>query len=167
MVTFQCQVCIQSLKKKQIERHYMFECRNTNGFECLSCWGTFTRDTVKGHISCTTENEMYQKGDQNKKPVLVHKQISDNKENPLLNKFDDIKWGGIRKTTKKILSRCEFFKCDINKFIEKLTEIYSKFKTIKMDNVDTDLLKKTLLNKLENEEKFVIDLGKNIIRYKF
>ena len=36
-----------------------------------------------------------------------------------------------------------------------------------MDNVDTDLLKKTLLNKLENEEKFVIDLGKNIIRYKF
>jgi len=166
MVTFQCQICIQTLKKKQIERHFQFECRNTNGFECLTCWKTFDRKSVKGHISCTSEEEMYQKGDQNKKPVIVHRQISDNKDNPKLNKFDDLTWSGIRKTVKKVLLRSEYFKCDIEKLIQTLTEIYSRFKKVNMDNVDSDLLKKSLLNKLESENKFVIDLSKNTIRFK-
>ena len=100
MVTFQCQTCIKTLKKKQLERHYQFECRNTNGFECLSCWGTFDRESVKAHISCTSEAEMYQKGDQTKKPTIVHKVLSDNKTNPKLNIFDDLTWSGIRKTVK-------------------------------------------------------------------
>lgn len=166
MVTFQCQTCIKTLKKKQIERHYQFECRHANGFECLTCWKTFDRESVKAHISCTTEAEMYQKGDQTKKPTIVHKPLADNKDNPKLNKFDDLTWSGIRKTAKKVLTRCEFFKSDIGKLTQVLSEIYSKFKKVNMDNVDSDMLKKSMMNKLESEDKFVIDLSKNTIRYK-
>lgn len=166
MVTFQCQLCISTLKKKQIERHYQFECRNSNGFECLTCWGVFDRETVKGHIACTTEAEKYQKGDQNKKPVTFHKNIADNKDNPFLNNFEDLKWSGIRKTSKKALLRCEFFKSDINNLCKILSEIYARSKNEKLENINLDLLKKSLINKIESEDKYVIDLSKNIIRYK-
>jgi len=109
---------------------------------------------------------MYQKGDQNKKNVIVHKMISDNKDNPKLNKFDDLKWSGVRKTAKKILSRCEFFRCDISNLTKSMTVIYAHSKKVDVDNVDDYMLKKSLMDKLESEDKFVIDLNKNTIRYK-
>jgi len=132
----------------------------------LTCWKTFDRESVKAHISCTSEAEMYQKGDQTKKPNIVHKPVLDNRENPKLNSFEDLTWSGIRKTAKKVLSRCEFFKSDIGKLTQVLSEIYSKFKKVNMDNVDAELLKKSMMNKLENEDKFVTDLSRNTIRYK-
>jgi len=166
MVTFQCQLCIRTLKKKQIEKHYQFECRNTQGFECLSCWGVFDRESVKGHIACTSEKEMYQKGDQLKQEKVVHKQISNNKDNPNFNKFDDIKWGGVRKTAKKILMRSEFFKKEINQLVDLMADTYCRLKKTDKDDIDLDAMRKSMLNKLEEEDKFVIDLGKNTLRYK-
>lgn len=166
MVTFQCQLCISTLKKKQIERHYQFECRKSQAFECLTCWGVFDRESVKGHISCTSEKEMYQKGDQLVQEKVKHKPISNNRDNPNFNKFDDIKWSGVRKTAKKILLRSEFFKKEIIELVDVMADVYSRFKKAEKENVDVDALRKSMLNKLESEEKFVIDFSKNTIRYK-
>merc|ERR1712032_92163 len=166
MVTFQCQLCVRTLKKKQIEKHYQYECRHAHAFECLSCWGVFDRDSVKGHISCTSEKEMYQKGDTLKQEKVVHKQISNNKDNPNFNKFDDIKWSGVRKTAKNILMRSEFFKQEIVKLVDLMADCYCISKRADKDDVDLDAMRKSMLNKLEEDMKFSIDLSKNTIRYK-
>ena len=63
MVYFQCETCCETLKKKQVENHYLHQCRNATHFMCLSCQGLFDRNTIKAHTSCISEDEKYKKGD--------------------------------------------------------------------------------------------------------
>ena len=63
MVYFQCETCIESLKKNQIEKHFLHQCRQAHTFSCLTCFQLFDRQSFKSHISCITEDEKYRKGD--------------------------------------------------------------------------------------------------------
>ena len=66
MVYFQCETCCETLKKKQVENHYLHQCRNSTHFMCLSCQGLFDRTTIKAHTSCITEDEKYKISVKNK-----------------------------------------------------------------------------------------------------
>lgn len=160
MVTFQCDYCANTLKKKQVERHFSFECRNAHSFSCLDCCVRFDRDSVKGHTSCITEVQKYHGQDAKAKNVLVKKVHA--KED-----FENVKWGTIRKVSKDVLNTCNDAKSNIDEFIKKLAEVYIKEKKITIEEIDLLQLRKKVLDKLEENEKFVLDLSRNIIRYKF
>jgi len=58
-VSFQCDACTDVVKKPKLDRHYG-QCRAS--FTCIDCSATFTCPSQwKGHTSCITEAEKYQK----------------------------------------------------------------------------------------------------------
>lgn len=59
MVVFTCSACGESLKKKDVERHYYTKCRNCNLLTCIDCNKDFWGDAYKEHIKCVTEAERY------------------------------------------------------------------------------------------------------------
>ena len=60
----------------------------------------------------------------------------------------------------------ENYKMDTNELLNKLALVYANSKDDIPENVDMQLMKKYLLEKLEENSHFIIDLGKNTIRYK-
>lgn len=167
MVTFQCEVCVNALKKKQIERHYQVECRNAYHFTCLTCWKVFDRDSIKAHTSCVTEQEKYQKGDMtNKKANGTNGVFNSNKLEIKPVDINKLKWNGFRKTSKKILQANENYRLSMNDLFDKLAQVYANTKGVDKEMVCMDLLKKHALSKLEDDSKFVIDLSKNTVRHK-
>jgi hypothetical protein len=163
MVTFQCEVCVKALKKKQAERH-QYECRGASHFTCLTCWQVFDLNTIKAHISCVTEEQKYQKGDNTGKKNGI--KFNQSKDLVVPVNLKELKWSGFRKTSKKILMGHENFKLPINELFEKLAEVYSYYKKVIKEEVCMNLLKKHTNIKLENDERFIMDLSKNTIRYK-
>ena len=61
MVTFSCEVCNETVPKKNTEKHY-WRCPNAV-YTCIDCSKTF-HDGVgyKSHTQCISEDEKYQKG---------------------------------------------------------------------------------------------------------
>ena len=162
MVYFQCETCIATLKKKQVETHYLTQCKNAHEFRCLTCQKIFDRDTIKGHTSCITEEEKYVKGDN------MIKQSSLRSQKCEVVKCDPtkLKWSGFKKTSKKILKSYENYKTSIDNLVENLTKIFAKSQKVDVENCDKKMMKKLLFDKVEENKRFVIDLGKNTIRYK-
>ncbi|KAF8624613.1 hypothetical protein AX15_005769 [Amanita polypyramis BW_CC] len=59
MVSFSCNGCMDVVKKPKLDQHYL---RCKSGFDCIDCSKTFSIPTDwKGHTSCITEAEKYQK----------------------------------------------------------------------------------------------------------
>ena len=162
MVYFQCEQCLETLKKKQVENHYLHQCKNAHLFTCITCHKSFDRETIKGHTSCISEDEKYKKGDKMvKKPNFV------NKEKKIVPcDIETLKWSGFKKTSKIILMSCENYKCDINKLLEKLAIVFAKNHDDIPENCDMKLMKKALLDKCEDCKFLVIDIPKNTLRYK-
>ena len=161
MVFFQCQTCFETLKKKQIENHYLNQCKNAFDFMCIDCHLIFNRESIKEHTSCISEKEKFENGDNMKKKnnIQIEKKI-------IKYNINELKWHGFKKTSKIILMGYENYKLNINELIDKLCIVYvKKFNDIP-ENCDKNLAKKILIEKLEKNKKFVIDLGKNVIRYK-
>ena len=163
MVFFQCETCISTLKKKQVEPHYLTQCRNADTFTCLSCNKQFNRETIKAHTTCISEAEKYQKGDN----MVKKKAPINNAPKPIMSvNISELKWSGFKKTSKIILMSKENYKMKMNELVNDLASVYARTKNEEQDNVDMNLLKKYLLEKLEQNDHFVIDLGKEMIRYK-
>ncbi|KJA17538.1 hypothetical protein HYPSUDRAFT_1014314 [Hypholoma sublateritium FD-334 SS-4] len=60
MVSFQCHACGDVVKKPKLDQHRM---RCHSGYDCIDCSTTFnTPADYKGHTSCISEAEKYQKG---------------------------------------------------------------------------------------------------------
>ena len=116
MVYFQCETCCASLKKKQVENHYLYECRKSQIFTCLSCGQQFDRETMKAHTQCISEEEKYQKGDK-----MVKKAIIINKPKEIVKcDINKLKWSGFKKTSKIILMNFDNYKLKIEELINKL-----------------------------------------------
>src|SRR5437870_4373753 len=75
MVYFQCEICFETLKKKQAEQHY-FRCKSAYNYSCLTCNQIFDKFTLKGHTSCITEDQKYKKEDAKKQ--FINKNNSSN-----------------------------------------------------------------------------------------
>ena len=99
MVYFQCETCIETLKKKQVENHYLHQCKNAQYFRCITCHKLFDRETIKAHTSCISEDEKYKTGDK-----MVKKSNFVNKEKKVVPcDVETLKWSGFKKTSKIIL----------------------------------------------------------------
>ncbi|KAI0633218.1 hypothetical protein C8Q77DRAFT_771735 [Trametes polyzona] len=60
MVSFQCDACGDTVKKPKLDKHRM-SCQSS--FTCLDCSTTFAGPAqYKGHTTCISEAEKYQKG---------------------------------------------------------------------------------------------------------
>ncbi|CAG0924838.1 unnamed protein product [Notodromas monacha] len=59
MVVFACNACGSSLKKNQVEKHYLTQCRKCESVSCMDCNKDFWGDEFKEHTKCITENEKY------------------------------------------------------------------------------------------------------------
>lgn len=60
MVTFNCEVCNDTVPKKNTEKHY-YRCPNAY-YTCIDCSKTFDDGySYKQHTSCISEDEKYQK----------------------------------------------------------------------------------------------------------
>ena len=162
MVYFQCEICCSSLKKKQVENHYLYECKKSNIFTCLSCGKQFDRETIKSHTQCISEEEKYQKGDKMVKKVKI---INKPKEIAKCD-INTLKWSGFKKTSKIILMNFDNYKLKIEELINKLAIVYANNHNTSPENCDTEKMKKFLYDKLEDNKYFIIDLGKDTIRYK-
>ncbi|KAJ9076073.1 hypothetical protein DSO57_1029721 [Entomophthora muscae] len=60
MVSFVCNHCQQTLKKPKLDPH-TYSCRNAN-FTCIDCNTDFYGTDYRGHTSCISEAQKYQKG---------------------------------------------------------------------------------------------------------
>lgn len=60
MVSFICNVCGQTVRKTQVEKHYQNDCRSCDVLSCIDCGKDFHGDEYVGHTSCITEAEKYQ-----------------------------------------------------------------------------------------------------------
>ena len=162
MVYFQCETCIATLKKKQVENHYLHECKNAKYFRCITCHQVFDRESIKGHTSCISEEEKYQKGDN-----MVKKSKPFNKPKEIIEcDVKTLKWSGFKKTSKIILMSYENYKCDINKLIDQLAIVYANNNDDIPENCDKKKMRTILLDKVENCKYFSIDIPKNTLRYK-
>ena len=60
----------------------------------------------------------------------------------------------------------ENHKLGFKEIFEKLALVYAKNNGVQKEEVCLDLVKKHTISKIEDNDKFVIDLGKSTIRYK-
>ena len=80
--------------------------------------------------------------------------------------FSGIEWKGFRKTTKNIISKINIKKISIEKLCVELGKIYSNYKEVDIGEIDESLIKKNMMDKIEDSDSYVIDLGKSTIRLK-
>lgn len=58
MVTFVCEYCDKTLKKKQVEGHIRGRC-SPGAMICIDCSKTFYGNDHKHHITCISEQEKH------------------------------------------------------------------------------------------------------------
>ncbi|XP_019615519.1 PREDICTED: cell growth-regulating nucleolar protein-like [Branchiostoma belcheri] len=59
MVFFNCNACGQTVKKNQVEKHYLTACRSCDMLSCLDCGKDFWGDDYKTHTQCISEEDKY------------------------------------------------------------------------------------------------------------
>lgn len=59
MVVFTCNACGDSLKKNQVEAHYLGKCRRCEVVSCVDCGKDFWGNDYQTHTKCITEEEKY------------------------------------------------------------------------------------------------------------
>ena len=60
MVYFVCDVCNETLKKNQVDKH-CYKCRSCQSVTCVDCSVTFYGNDYVNHITCISEAEKYEK----------------------------------------------------------------------------------------------------------
>ncbi|XP_033757472.1 cell growth-regulating nucleolar protein-like [Pecten maximus] len=59
MVVFTCNACGDSLKKNQVESHYLGKCRRCEVVSCVDCGKDFWGNDYQNHTKCISEEEKY------------------------------------------------------------------------------------------------------------
>ena len=180
MVCFQCDICVETLKKKQVETHYQFRCRNAYTFSCLTCWQIFDRNTIKDHIACVSEDQKYKSTDKkfkieansgpNKSNTNGTGNGNGNKLNGNKNDFSKIKtkidenlinedveglsWSGFKKTSLKLFSKLNIKELKTTELVRYLMKIYINTKND--GTIEPEDFKKILSRKLKEDSRFII-----------
>lgn len=134
MVTFNCEVCNETVPKKNTEKHY-YRCSDAY-YTCIDCNKTFDDGiSYKKHTQCITEDEKYQKA--------LYKGKKKNGKNCEIKKINihDIK---VNQNNKPHDEFKKTKKC--NKTILKTGEsLYKIMKSIKSKDEKKSLLKKLVV----------------------
>jgi cell growth-regulating nucleolar protein len=178
MVCFQCDICVETLKKKQVETHFQFRCRNAYSFSCLTCWKVFDRETIKEHTSCVSEDQKYKStdkkfvNDQNSKPqangntnaLKTNGNVGNPKYTNIISKIEEkllndeeikeITWSGFKKTALKLFEKINLKELKISELTRYLMKIFVQCK--KDDTVDQEEFKKLLIKKIKESDRLII-----------
>lgn len=57
MVVFGCDACGESLRKKDVQKHYQFNCRRCESLTCVDCKKQFWGDEYEAHTQCITDED--------------------------------------------------------------------------------------------------------------
>jgi len=57
MVVFSCDACGESLRKKDVQKHYQFSCRRCESLTCVDCRKQFWGDEFVAHTQCITDED--------------------------------------------------------------------------------------------------------------
>ncbi|OQR73273.1 hypothetical protein BIW11_09832 [Tropilaelaps mercedesae] len=57
MVVFSCDACGDSLRKKDVKKHYQFKCRTCESLTCVDCKKQFWGDHYASHTQCITDED--------------------------------------------------------------------------------------------------------------
>ncbi|XP_003739121.1 cell growth-regulating nucleolar protein [Galendromus occidentalis] len=57
MVVFSCDACGESLRKKDVQKHYQFNCRRCESLTCVDCKKQFWGDEYNAHTQCVTDED--------------------------------------------------------------------------------------------------------------
>lgn len=57
MVVFSCDACGESLRKKDVLKHYQFNCRRCESLTCVDCKKQFWGDEYAAHTQCITDED--------------------------------------------------------------------------------------------------------------
>lgn len=158
MVTFNCEVCNETVPKKQTEKHF-YKCRDAY-YTCIDCNKCFDDydGLYKKHTECITEDQkymgkLYQEKD---KKSSVNKNSKDNQDNKKKNvenkdaKKDTKK--GEKKEEKKLPKKSEKIESSANNLIreilkpgESLYKILKELEKNKKSKIDKKQLLKTII----------------------
>ena len=171
MVCFQCDICVETLKKKQVEIHYQFRCRNAYSFSCLTCWQIFDRNTVKDHTSCVSEDQKYKSTDkkfqngnkingQNCKPNTNGETLNGKEKiKPIIDEtvmnedVQGLKWSGFKKTVLKLFTKLNLKELKTTELVRYLMKIF--INTKKDETIEPEDFKKMFFTKLKLDARFV------------
>lgn len=134
MVTFNCEVCNETVPKKKTEQHY-YRCPDAY-YTCIDCSTTFDDGvSYKKHIQCISEDEKYQKAlykgkkNQNNKQQQQQQQVKEKTPETKTTKSKKVE---AKKNGKVTLKKGE--------------NLYKIMKSIKNKDTKKDLLKRLIVN---------------------
>lgn len=143
MVTFNCEVCNDTVPKKNTEKHY-YRCPEAY-YTCIDCNKTFDDGvSYKQHTQCITEDEKYQKKLFKGKKKTVNQKSTPSKQEPTLEPQQENtkreKEG--KKNEKKDVKKD---KQEPKKTLAKGQSLYKVLKEIKDKDKKKHLLKKLIV----------------------
>ncbi|XP_022669011.1 uncharacterized protein C16C10.8-like [Varroa destructor] len=95
MVVFSCDACGDSLRKKDVQKHYQFNCRRCESLTCVDCKKQFWGDDYVAHTQCITDEDFkYGKVNQHKddKGQIKQNQWRSNIDALLSDRSTDKRW---------------------------------------------------------------------------
>lgn len=109
MVTFVCENCDQTLKKKQVDRH-LYQCRRSPRLICIDCNKIFVEHEYKSHNSCISEQQktmgQYYKPKKISNQTIKNNNLQSIQPNEMeINGTKNEKWYGWKKTIRKTLQK--------------------------------------------------------------
>lgn len=146
MVTFNCEVCNDTVPKKNTEKHY-YRCPNAY-YTCIDCSKTFDDGvSYQKHTQCISEDEKYQKA--------LYKGKKQNKNNqqqpPQPKKQAEQAVEPVAKETKKEPKEKKASKEKSTKFeLKKGESLYKIMKSMKDKDAKKELLKKLIVDESGN-----------------
>lgn len=142
MVTFNCEVCNETVPKKKTEQHY-YRCPDAY-YTCIDCSTTFDDGvSYKKHIQCISEDEKYQKAlykgkkNQNNKQQQQPQHQQQQQQQQLKEKTPETKTQKSKKVEAKKNGKVT---------LKKGENLYKIMKSIKNKDTKKDLLKRLIVN---------------------
>lgn len=142
MVTFNCEVCNETVPKKKTEQHY-YRCPDAY-YTCIDCSTTFDDGvSYKKHIQCISEDEKYQKAlykgkkNQNNKQQQQPQHQQQQQQQQLKEKTPETKTPKSKKVEAKKNGKVT---------LKKGENLYKIMKSIKNKDTKKDLLKRLIVN---------------------
>lgn len=145
MVTFNCEVCNDTVPKKNTEKHY-YRCPDAY-YTCIDCSVTFEDGvSYKKHTECITEDEKYQKALYKGK-----KKQTTNDATPSNNNNNKVKKNNVKK--EKVVEEKKNVSTKKKYQFDKGDNLYKILKKIDDKGKKKDLLKSLIV---DNEGRLVI-----------
>ena len=137
MVNFTCNLCGETLRKNQVDKHCQSKCKNAWNFTCIDCQQVFAGFEYVKHTECLSETQKYQGKFLEKKrkgPDTKEEEKKEEGKEKEETKPTKPHWKGWHHEAKKIMETDTKLKYD--KLYKKLWKAYSESDKYNGENAD-------------------------------